>query len=1532
MLTNARSIGRAKRGSKFSNRRTLVTSYSPTYTWTLTNSKASFTFTSDPLTGARLASFKDAESDTTWTNSASSLWILNVIEAVAKNPSSSLYPYTKRIDVHPASKYFVPPSPVPVVSNGDKSFTFVWTRVPYNREDSSKTCTVRLTALLEEDSNSLRLSLVVVADQPVGPPTSKSVCISCVHMPHFAFKSSEDEDYDKSTIFSVPLGTGVTYRWPHRHLRSYRFLTESFHIDPDRHRIIHAGQPFGLAPVASTNRANYGNPGWLTMPCMVWGNREDKEGFIIYADDPDGLHAKGWQWFSDDKSIHVRIYDVSDHEIDYYGVGGKNNSDVVYGNSINEIGWDLVIRPFKSPTRWVDWYGFKLYREEQVSRQSWMRPSFYEQYKQGKIDLRDLELPIVYNIFGNLSGNGDDAVSGAQFYQEAYKNVTTPVKTYTPRFGSHMQPVTLNYKPNSGTNPSDYNANYWGWEPWAQHPLGTSYGPNEFRAPDYTGVNSFYKNMFSGMLSGGIQPYTYLVFPFKVTSGSQWTQSISGQDLVVKGYLGHDATYTEIDYYNYAKSSINVTIFGSSYSACLATDPVQEKMVQIGAAMASGACGAYHDTVGSWGRGCYATQHVYGTGATPQVITHPRGYFTHYYNSRQALALSGYKNSLIEHVPDYLPSTGTESLVLAQSAEFPCDANLINGVHTSLFYDVHSPILNTFLGILGSPRRDTISTVGTTAVHNVGIEQPQWLQRCPAFTIAYGDRHMFNYWSTPNFTNAMDFSGTIFALGELSGFNTSTYATVHYPNTHEHRVQEFSSWLALDFYQLRRISISHQSRDYASINPIWSIVNEDHELVATGSQWSGFFDYVKQHFRLMAYEPDYLYHGHNDHPLDDWEVETSDSHVVSRILRRSHSPQLVDPDYTGMGDDRVINFTFRPRTGDSLLVCLSNWFTGQSDFSFDLDPATYSITGAYAVYTLDVHSQEHGTKTLVDVIPANATFSYDTTIEPLDLHVIELVPFTSLTTSFTSDLATSYMDVRYSYGATELSTASLAIGYSYGTVVFGEIAEALEGYKAPMTQQIANNLPQWVAIRNNTAGSGWMFMNSWGMSMEDVLTNTASNLSNIWLLTTDVAQRNAVYRTDIDDREFIVEKPAHNLLFNSAFSIKDSAIHSLPAGWTDYYKGNIALSNRSAITPSSLRVDAAGTIGQTIELDSVLIQNLVASLYVWCNDDSVDVTLVVSLETSDGLTKNYTASINSRSPQWRRLVLPINNVNHRVIRAKFLIRSNVSDYALLAAPQLEIGSNVTEWSKGNLDYLPYITPNTRYNLVQVLSENSERKIPLFGISNERELVAIQIPTRIEVSSIPKVDPGLYASHSAGRKVDFFNNVYDVDWTILNNKILERSNGPTQFDIFNTYDIRDLRFHTPNIYGTREDATVTRTLIASCVRNNLLLVLVREQKNQVAKYVIKAVVPRTPPNQESYLECIADFDLNLNFDEVVGVSQLTEEPLSMGISEKDPNLLVINTSLSNRIYYRLYFDYYFFDSVNNQLYTLENYNGAKIQIL
>lgn len=1544
MLITKRTAGLVKRGSKFVRKNVLSTTEPQTYNWRLTNDQVTFDFISDEITGVKLASFSTKEGTKTWTNKSRTLWILNTVRYINK-ASDELIKFPFRADIYPTKETFVAPSLVPIVSSGVKSFSFEWANVRYNKKYPDLTCNVTLTASLSETSSSLELSLSVSSNQIINPtsvPGINDVIIQAVHYPKFIFKESGIEEDDNNLVFGIPVGLGQSVTRPAYYLSSPRYLTETFHFDADYHRVLFNGGPVGNSPLVNLYKANHGHPGYVSVPCFVYGDKAAKEGFLLYARDPDGLHAKGFQWFSDDKSLHFRAYDVSDYEVDAYGMGGKKveevDSDVsytTYGNATNTLGWKLCIRPFVANTRWVDWYGFKLYKEEvqpldvEAGR---IAPSFYDRALAGDLDLRAAECPVVLNSLSFITEDGSELLDAAAFWQSELKNATTPPKEYDPQFPCHIQSVTLGAGPKTGTNSGDYGSHYWGWESWTNGPLSYNYGPSGYKSPDFLPINDLHVRLFSGLGALGVHPYSYMVHPFLITSGSEWTIANSGMDLVIHTYEFSDHVVQPEEWHNYAISN-DVTLAGTQpqgnndvYLACFAVEENYNKFVSIASGLVDNGAGLYHDTCGLWGRGCYAHSHKYIKSGNQVTSTHPRGMFSHYHNYHQKRWLTTLTDKIANSANQNFAGSGISKFALARAAEYPCDTNLPD-VPVALWYGAQeAPYYWYFKDVYNHFRRDTLHRAmsAVVGVYDVAIQPPAWSQRCPAYTIIYGDRSAINHWSFPNLSNFFSLPETIPGF-RPSGYDPVTQETVYYPLDFEHKRMEAASWLANHIGSIKRLSLSHQPRDYWEIlRQANSGINLDHHDVFYNTQASGILNYARGYIRMASYEPDYIWHGTTEHPLDDWTVEAS-TEISYSLNAYAHSryPTTEGPNYSGLGLDKIVHNVYRKRNSSSILIGLTNWYSGSETFSSSFDPLTYNIEGSYEIYKLDLTPENHGTKSLVAIKNENQVHDFSITLPAYSWEAYEIVPITDVSTSsLYSDLAVSYINASYSYGATELTTACLSTPYSYGTSVYSLPDDPMVGYKAAMTQQITNNLPQWMAIRQKNTSNGWRLVNSWGMNLEDVVTNTAYNLSDVWLVTSDTKQRSKVYAADISEKELVEPKEKLNLLFNSSFTIKDSSIYGGPAGWNTYQKGSASLSNSSIITPKSVILSPATSITQTLEGDDQLYPSLVASAYIKANANDTSVKIVVSLETTDGPTLSYSASITSRSEEWRRLNRTISSLNTRIRRIKFTIVNESDDIVSVSAPMLHTGTMLSNWTNSDKDGLPYLNSTTRFSTVQAISPDYLKRIPIFGISSESEFIRTQIPTRIEKTKLSNQELGSFTQQQAGRKVDFFMQVYDVMWEVKNNKIIERSNGPSQFDYFGEYSVRDLRFYYENIYSTRPDSLVSRELVTASVRSNLLLCVVKETYKGVTKYILKVVVPKTPPGSQDYLESIVDFDLNLE-DQII---------TSIEISDTETNIIQLTTSQGSKIHYKLYFDYYYFNDSNNQLYTLETYNGYKIQVL
>ena len=147
-------------------------------------------------------------------------------------------------------------------------------------------------------------------------------------------------------------------------------------------------------------------------------------------------------------------------------------------------------------------------------------------------------------------------------------------------------------------------------------------------------------------------------------------------------------------------------------------------------------------------------------------------------------------------------------------------------------------------------------------------------------------------------------------------------------------------------------------------------------------------------------------------------------------------------------------------------------------------------------------------------------------------------------------------------------------------------------------------------------------------------------------------------------------------------------------------------------------------------------------------------------------------------------------------------------------------------------------------------------------------------------------------------------------------------------------IKDLRFYEELSYGTRDDDRVSIVPVASAVRNDMLYVICRETAYGSTNYVVKIIQPRTPPNGETYLESIVDFNINLSFNKtfVADGSQVSEEVYSISFSDIDPTYMIVTSTNNISTYYKLYFDYYYFNDSKNRLYLVETYTDANISVI
>ncbi|MCB1713269.1 MAG: hypothetical protein KDH96_12600, partial [Candidatus Riesia sp.] len=414
-------------------------------------------------------------------------------------------------------------------------------------------------------------------------------------------------------------------------------------------------------------------------------------------------------------------------------------------------------------------------------------------------------------------------------------------------------------------------------------------------------------------------------------------------------------------------------------------------------------------TLGVYGRGCYAISHDYiesGKPALPLVHTHPRAGYSRYFVDKQLKWVSGYAEES-SYIRSFIWDKGTypnaptrEEFKIGSSSEMPCDLHL-RYVPITLLYEQLGPILKIFLNDIDNPRPDAISNyLGGSSIDDLDdltislalsaapsvthwaslIDAPNWIQACPAFNIALSDRSLQNMWTAVYATNAY---GLFFGGAEITG--TGTYGQLQRPGSYseEVRAQDWAAFTAIQFPMNNRMTVWHLSNQLGFINSRFSGLDNDEYSALYSGVFSGYTeDLITRYLRVQGYNPDYVYHGTIEHPLDDFNSEYSTAPMGFRgTIYTTQTVNNYDPDVHVAGAPKTPHFVRRHRANDNLLIVVNNWHSGSAPFQGTFDPASYGITNGCQVYDLDVNSSNHGTRTLTCVLEPGETYSLNTTLD-----------------------------------------------------------------------------------------------------------------------------------------------------------------------------------------------------------------------------------------------------------------------------------------------------------------------------------------------------------------------------------------------------------------------------------------------------------------------------------------------------------------------------------------------------------------------
>ena len=480
------------------------------------------------------------------------------------------------------------------------------------------------------------------------------------------------------------------------------------------------------------------------------------------------------------------------------------------------------------------------------------------------------------------------------------------------------------------------------------------------------------------------------------------------------------------------------------------------------------------------------------------------------------------------------------------------------------------------------------------------------------------------------------------------------------------------------------------------------------------------------------------------------------------------------------------------------------------------------------------------------------------------------------------------------------------------------------GFRASSTQAILNNIPQWMAMRQKTDSNGWQFVNSWGIALDQVNDLVSDKLKNLFCYTSDRTARFKIFRGTVINKDPFEYKESRNLLYNSSFAIKDAARTRLPMGWTDYTafdSNNAILDNQSMIGAGSIKIVQDNyKIGQLRTINKKLT-NVCGSIYLK-SDDRVIGKLLISCESINGIITNYEKTIDATCTDWTRFYIA-NQLNSELYRYNFVFVL-ISGEVNICCPQLEDSLEPTAW-QSNADDVPYfLGSGLPFKLVQVLSDH--RKLILYPVTSTDDFAIIDIPTRAEQVTAPNDSMEATTNNTFGKLVGFFKDTTTLNWKASSNKIAVYDANNSN-EVFKHFNIRDIRWFEESGYGTADTDALKISPKALTVNGNYLYVISNEQYKSNNGLILKIIKAKLPPNNADYLESIND--IYLETDILPGTG---EEVTSVASSETYSNILILTTNFNRKIYIKLYFDYYFINASNRNIYTLEDYENSVIQVI
>jgi len=543
--------------------------------------------------------------------------------------------------------------------------------------------------------------------------------------------------------------------------------------------------------------------------------------------------------------------------------------------------------------------------------------------------------------------------------------------------------------------------------------------------------------------------------------------------------------------------------------------------------------------------------------------------------------------------------------------------------------------------------------------------------------------------------------------------------------------------------------------------------------------------------------------------------------------------------------------------------------------------------------------------------------------------------------SFSSTIAEG-IEILYSYNTIDPVIEYLDFGYSYvDSFNDSDYTSPIVFTKAASTQKILNNFPMWMNMRKDYTSVGSQLVNAWGAQLEslielyntvrkDQFLSTADQYYDIQLAVSELSTNsNKVYSPHLD-----------NILFNSSFSMLAPKRYQKPLGWTVNRNSIDALTfdpENSIFGNHGVVLTGPVDLKQTRSV-AIPASPLTYSIFVKTTTDtglstseSYDVNIsgiILSIRYADNSVASFGVGLPMNTlGKWARASLSVSATNEIAEITAMIVNRQAVSY-VVDCPLLEVSQVLGEWSPSQSDVLPYSNmPSKTVTGLQVLFDTLDsepvKRLELFPLGTEQEFKNLGIPTRIAPSTV--LAPARNTiNNSYSRQIDFYNTVFPTSWKASNGAISESS--------LTSPDVFGMRYPADLILDDSGDLKLDLYLInrnqisvkAVSVIDNLLYVVTKETYASKSKYYLKLVRPIRVNYSSVYLPCLSDLELDIDLGQNFGIDAEDEDIVRIGICKNVPRTIYLDTTLNRRLYFELFFDYYYADFVNRKVYCRENY--------